>query len=471
MKTEADSLSAPVSAMRPAWDVIEPLVGGTLAMRAAGKRLLPKQPREDEEDYKYRLSVSTLFPAYTRTVSVMAAKPFSTSLTLQEDVPPQIIEWAQDIDREGASLHRFASEMFRESFYGLAGILVEAPKLPDTGGRTMTRAEQAAAGVRPYFVRVMHDQILGWRTGIVGGVRVLTQLRIREAATVPDGDYGEKDVVRVRVLEPGRFRVMEKQAGVSGQESWAEVDSGLTGLPQITFQPVYGQKLGFMRGKPPLEDLAHMNVQHWQDSSDQADGVRYSRKRMVVAIGVTEDSPMIAGSAYIMQLPPGADMKVIQGSADSVTVGRDELNALEQQMVQAGAELLVKKPGQRSATESENDAEGNKSDLQCMAENFEDSLDAALQMMADYANLGSGGHVSLYKDFGAATLSDASAQLLVGMAQAGQISDETLIEEMKRRGVLSPDITAAAEAERIEAQGPALGTIEDPEEVPEGGEA
>jgi hypothetical protein len=72
-------------------------------------------------------------------------------------------------------------------------------------------------------------------------------------------------------------------------------------------------------------------------------------------------------------------------------------------MIQAGAELLVKKPGQRTATESANDAEANKCDLQRIVEDFEDSLDQALQMMADYAKLGKGGNVTLFKDFGAAT--------------------------------------------------------------------
>ena len=46
-----------------------------------------------------------------------------------------------------------------------------------------------------------------------------------------------------------------------------------------------------------------------------------------------------------------------------VAVGRSELQALEEQMIQTGAELLVSKPGQRTATESANDAEANKSEL------------------------------------------------------------------------------------------------------------
>ena len=40
-----------VKRMAEAWAVIDPLMGGTQAMRKAGKKLLPQQPREDDEDY------------------------------------------------------------------------------------------------------------------------------------------------------------------------------------------------------------------------------------------------------------------------------------------------------------------------------------------------------------------------------------------------------------------------------------
>src|SRR5690606_10374 len=118
--------------------------------------------------------------------------------------------------------------------------------------------------------------------------------------------------------------------------------------------------------------------------------------------------------------------------------------------------LLVQKPGSRTATEDANDAEGNKCDLQRMAEDFEDALDQALQFMAAYARIESGGNVSLFKDFGAASLSDASAQLIQTLQQGGLISKETAIAELKRRGVLALEVDAARERDMVDAEGPSL---------------
>lgn len=432
-----------VKRMAEAWAVIDPLMGGTQAMRKAGKTLLPQQPREDDEDYKYRLGTATLFPAYQRTCTVMSGKPFSKQMTINEDVPPKVKALLPDIDGQGRSIHAFASQLFAEALsHGFGGVLVDFP---------------AEGGQRPYWTHYAHDSILGWRLDTSEGVARLTQLRLHEAAEVEDGDYGVKMVQRVRVLTPGGWALHEQ-----GTDSWTLVDEGETSLSYIPFVPYYGRRIAFMEGAPPLVDLAHQNVKHWQQQSDQDDSVRFARKRLLVFSGVTDGelSEPTAGSAYALRFADkDAKAEVIQGSAESVTVGRSELEALEDQMIQTGAELLVKQPGQRTATEASNDAEANKSTLQSTVEDFEDAMDRCLQITADWLKAGDGGTVSLFKDFGAATLTDASAQLVLSLQGAGMLTKETTIVEMQRRGVVGPDVDPEAEIEKVQAEGPSLGSM------------
>ncbi|MGJ7575723.1 DUF4055 domain-containing protein [Variovorax sp. RB2P76] len=188
----------------------------------------------------------------------------------------------------------------------------------------------------------------------------------------------------------------------------------------------------------------------------QWDSVRFARKRLLVLTDAEEIQGQVAvGSNMAMKLPQGSDAKIVQGSAESVTVGRSELAALEEQMIQTGAELLVDKPGeQKSATQSNNDAEANKSDLQRIVETFEDSLDQVLQLMARRVREKQGGHASLFKDFGAATLSDASAQLILMLRAAGLISGETALREQQRRGTLAADLDPAKELEAAKKDPP-----------------
>ena len=430
-------------------------MGGTASMRKAGKAYLPQQPRESGEDYDYRLATATLFPAFSRTVGVMAGKPLSKQVTLSEAAPARIKELSENIDGEGRSLHVFAADLIQESVsFGFGGILVDYTR---TEGQARTLADEKALGARPYWAHIKHGQVRGWKVGRINGVVQLTQLRLAETAEVDDGPFGTRTVNRIRLLEPGTWALYEEKTG-----GYEQIDGGTTTLNVIPFVPIYGRRLGFMRGHPPLLDLAYQNIKHWQQQSDQDDSARFARKRLLVFSGVSKDElgDPTAGSAYALRFE-NADAKaeVIQGSAESVTVGRTELAALEEQMIQTGAELLVAKPGDRSATEAEIDAEANKSELQRLVETFEDSLDQALQFTADWLGLPDGGTASLFKDFAAASLSEATAQLLLQMQQGAVITKRTLIREQQRRGIISPDLVPEEELEAVTEEGPSLGSI------------
>ena len=454
MAIKVQNQSSEVQAMSQNWPIAEALLGGTAAMRAAGTTFLPKWPGEEKESYDARLATATLFPAFGRTLGVMTGKPFSKQITLGDDVPARIKAWCDDVDLQGNNLHTFAAQMMDEVLgFGLAGVLVDHPKVE--GARTL--ADERAIGARPYMVAIKHGQILGWKAERVNGATVLTQLRLAETKEVQDGDFGTKHEPRVRVLVPGAWAVY--MPGAKAEDEWVIEDQGTTTLNAIPFAPLYGKKRGFMNGVSPLLDLAYLNVKHWQSQSDQDTVMHVARVPILAMIGADDDSRLTVGASTAIKLPMGADMKFVEHSGAAIDAGAKSLEALEDQMIQTGAELLVQKPGQRSATEASNDAEANKSDLQRITEEFEDSLDLALQFMAAWVGEQQGGHCSLFKDFGAATLGEASGQLVLAMQQGGLITKATAIREQQRRGLIAADIVPEDELEAVGEEGPALGTV------------
>src|SRR5580704_18428773 len=131
MSSEVRKTSTAVDDMAQDWALIDALMGGTRAMRGAGRTYLPQWPAEDEQSYKERLATATLFPAYARTVSVLTGKPFSKPIKIGEDMPPRIQEWLEDVDLEGRNLHAFAADLCSEGLsHGLTGILVDCPPNP-----------------------------------------------------------------------------------------------------------------------------------------------------------------------------------------------------------------------------------------------------------------------------------------------------------------------------------------------------
>ncbi|KAA5613540.1 DUF4055 domain-containing protein [Rhodovastum atsumiense] len=430
------------------WGLVDTLLGGTRAMRRAGRRYLPQWPAEDDASYQARLASATLFPAYARTVSVLAGKPFGKPLTIGEDVPQRLRPWLEDVDLQGRNLHSFAAEICVNALsHGLCGILVDCP--PNRGARSV--AEERAAGIRPYMVHVRPGSILGWRTRAHGAATQLAQLRLLECVEEEDGPFTAREVEQVRVLEPGRWAVYRRQV-VDGAEAWRIHEEGTTTLPVIPFVPVYGRRRGFMLGAPPMLELAHANVEHWQNKSDQQTILHVARVPLLFARGLGDAQITVGANSLIQTGSETAELRYVEHSGAAIEAGRRSLLDLEDRMRQTGAELLVIRPGNTTEAQTIADNEQGMCDLQRIMQAVEDSLDTALALMARWVGEKDGGHVSIYRDFGAATLAEASASLLFQMQSAGALSHQTLLGELKRRGILSPDIEVATEIARAQAQ-------------------
>jgi hypothetical protein len=436
------------------WALIEAVMGGTKTMRLAGKTYLPQWPAEEKDAYEARLKTATMFPAYERTVSVLTGKPFSKPVALGKDVPARIKEWTEDVDRQGRNLHAFASEVCNGALaYGIAGILVDCPK--NDGAKTVADEEQA--GIRPYFVHIRHDNILGWRSELKDGRHILTQLRLMECVEEPDGQFGVANVLQVRVLEPGKWSTYRKQKNKDGIEDWVLHEDGTTSLKVVPFVAIYGKRKEFMVGTAPMLELAYTNVEHWQSKSDQQTILHVARVPMLFAKGLGPTTEIVAGTGtFIRTDGEHADVKYVEHSGKAIEAGRTSLLDLEDRMRQIGAELLVIKPGNSTTIQVMADNEQGMCDLQRMMESAEDGFDQALDLMAQWVGETEGGNVTIYKDFGAATLAEASAELLFKMKADGSLSHETLLNETKRRGILSPDVDVKKEKAQADKERQAM---------------
>lgn len=454
--------SSAVSAMAENWPLIAALIGGTTAMRKK-KDLMPRWPSEQEKSYEARLSVATLFPAFQRTIEVLASKPFSKPITIGDDVPTRLKQWTENIDLQGRNLHTFAAAVGEEALaYGFSGILVDHPPTKDKEGKLLypTQADEATAGVRPYFVHIHPQQLVGWRSRQVNGAEVLTQLRILECIVEDDGEFGEKEIEQVRVLLPGAWQTWRKSTAPTAKDEWTLFEEGTTSLTNIPFVAVYGKRKGFMRAVPPLLEMAHMNVKHWQSQSDQDTILHVARVPILSVTGIEDDKwTLTVGAAAAVKLPLNSELKFVEHTGAAIEAGRKSLLDLEDQMRQAGAELLVIKPGNITESQTLADNEQGACALQRIVGDLEDGIDQALQFMAMWVGEQQGGHVDIYKDFGAATLAEASAELLLKLKQAGDLSRQTLHGEYKRRGILAPEFDSAKEEDLINAQGPDLGGV------------
>jgi hypothetical protein len=215
-----------------------------------------------------------------------------------------------------------------------------------------------------------------------------------------------------------------------------------------------------MTATPPLIEVANLNVAHWQSASDQQTILHVARVPILTITGVDDDKLQVTvgGSAFV-KLPTGSEMKYVEHTGQAIAAGAKDLETLEERMRQAGAELLVLRPSKVTATQVATENAAGMSALHRIAQSLEDALDLAAQYMAKWIKLPEGGHITVFNDFGAAWLAEASTQVLLESATAGKLSDETYFAELQRRGIISPDVDWDTEKARLDSQGPALGTM------------
>lgn len=450
-------VSATVSAMRAKSAIGRALMGGTAAMRDAGTAYLPQMPKETTEAYRERLGLSWLFNGFRKTVRDMTGKIFAKPVELTEGASERIASWLENVDMQGRDLSTFAHDICEDALAGpgVSYIMVDAP--PRSG--VVTQAQANSEGLRPYFVHLSVDDVLGWTTDTVANVTVLRQFRIAEKVAVPDpkDEFGEIMVDQIRVLDltdagvsVRLFRKIKKDGA-----EWAQVDEPfMTGLAEITVVPFYANRTGFFTGEPLLDDLAFVNVAHWQSQSDQRMILHYARVPILFGAGFTsEDKITFSASMAVMTGNEAANLQWVEHSGQAIAAGRQDLKDLEFQMEALGLQLLEARPSAQSATGEALDAGKETSQLSAIADSLKNTMEKAISYMAMYAGEDAAPVVDVNKEFGVNMIGAQEVTALLGAVNTGNLSRETFIGELARRGMIKPDVNADDEMERIEGEG------------------
>ena len=439
--------------MRERWELIDALIGGTLAMRAGRAKWLPQEKMEEPADYESRLGRSVLYNGYGDTIHKLAAKPFGKPITFDElSSLPEQVQWiVKDATRSGQSLKEWAHEAFQEGVHrGLVHALVDYPVVE--GDKTLQDVRNER--IYPYFTLIPATNLLGWKSVVIDGQEVLTEVRIREVRTESVGKYGQEQCEYVRVLTPKTWTLYKVE---NGKES--QVKTGTRTSEKMHLHTWYTEKTGFMTGKPALEDLAWINLAHWQSQSDQRNILRFARLGFLVATGLTADEQktnLIVGPNSVIKLQnPEAKVFYAEHSGKAIAAGDKDLTNLEMKMRILGLQPLIE-GGSSTATGSAIEESKTHAQAQTWASEFSVFLMRLFESACEWVQqpMPPEFKISIFTNFAISIRAGLDAQILTTACQTGKLSDETYLDEMKRRGFLNEELDIDEEIERIKAQPP-----------------
>jgi len=338
------------------------------------------------------------------------------------DVPDTIEEQLFNVDLEGNNLTNFVYNISRLCIrYGHVGVLVDAP----------------ADGGRPYWIPYTPRDIIGWRTEVRDGQRELTQLRLMERIVRPKGQYGEETVEQIRVLEPNSFKLFQR----NDDGDFKKVDEGTTSLDFIPFSVAYSNKVGIYESRPPLEDIAELNIKSYQIQSDYDNQLHISAVPMLAFFGFPAAAEEVsAGPSEALSLPEGSSASYIEPNGNSFNAQKDRIDKLEYQINELGlAAILGQKMSAETAQSQRIQRSQGDSTLMVLSQQIQDLLDNCLKFHAAFLKQSVAGTSFVNRDFVDTSLEPAQVDNLLKIFAQGVIDQEELLKKLVEGEVLSED--------------------------------
>lgn len=499
-KSKTDSVgpaspSAARMAMDDRWQQMDAVLGGTASMRAARELYLPQHLGEEDERYDERISTATLWNQTELTLAGWVGRPFRDPLTLDGNVPEQIKNLYNDIDREGTNMDAFARDWFKAGIAkAFCHVLVEAPAFDTADGSRPTLADERRQGLRPYWVLIDPAEVIAARHEVTNGRDVITHLRLYEVSTEvdPEDEFNELHVERIRVfnrilyvedgqeIAEGRYVVQvtmyKKSNDKRKKKSW-DVDTAheshgriidVPGVPLVTF---YSHREGFHRGKPPLQDLCDLNVKHWQKLADLDNIIRVASFPILAASGIDPDDGVTNDTGYkdaktigpynfLYTGEAGGKYYYVEHQGKAIKSGQDSLDVLENKMGAYGSEFLKKAPDRQTATARTLDSAEASSPLQNMTLRFKEAFEKALALTAQMIGINRtdtdaefhAGTVTIVTDFGPEEASGIDLNALITARANKDISRNTFLSELMRRGILPKEFDADTNYDELEQE-------------------
>lgn len=485
------------------WADTRNCIDGALAMLENSTDYIPKLGGQTPDEYRAYVARAPFFEATQRTQQGLTGLVFDKPAEIS--LPAAVEFLADDCDLAGTDLEAFARKLVGDALATSWGVIVVAHN-----GDPANPGTRARPSGRPYLQYYPAESILDWRfgtiTGPTGVTRGLTSLRLHEIVHEQAGEFGSEAVEQIRVLdlEAGFdfreriFRKVEVGTGGNKRTEWAVVAEArpLKNGARLNYVPAALVDVGG-KGEPitaPLAAIAGLNVSHWRTTADIEHAAHFCGLPTPYITGVSAPSvragdvrdaidgtitgfenlrrrdPIATGPSVTLGSPkaillenPAAKVGYLEFAGSGITPLRELRTDKEGAMAVLGARIIA--PEKRAAESGEALTIRRASEnapLVGVALAVSEALTLACIYAADWQgveNAVDATSVRLNTVFVDETLDGNTLSSLVAAWQAGAMSLQSLLFNLKRGNRLPDDVTPEDEADRIAEEGPALGTI------------
>lgn len=448
-----ESTSVEYDLMLPLQEKCRDCIEGEHRLHELGTKYLPGlsgQSTDREITDAYQSYKQRAF--YYNTVG--RSKEFFRGLILRVapsiEYPSQMEDLVDDLTGQGINFFNFCSYVVDEIIsVGWGGILVDYDDVPED---VVTRAEAQKYGYRSKLKFYPAESIINTDRNIrlleekevwIDEFTKITQQQIKVLDLDEDGFY------RQRV-----FVMNEKGEYFLDSVYYPSMADGY--LRYIPFFPCGSDSNSFKISKPPLLDLAEASLHHYNVYADYRNGVHFTGFPQLYVTGhKSSGSKLRMGSGVAWELEePNATVKYAEFSGSGLAYPEKLLDRLENIMSKLGARMLmVEKRAAESADKVKHDSAAESSVLAHIALNCADAISRSLNVMKDFEGVdGDDIKVELNTDYQVSEMNPATIVALMKGVQAGWVSHQTFLYNLKKGELFEPNVTVEEEIKRLEKE-------------------
>ena len=446
----------------PEWTLINDCIKGQKQVKSKRELYLPKpsgdlDPEYAETRYKAYLTRALFYNGTGRTADGLVGQVFGKDPDIA--LPPELQPYEADIDGYGTSITQQSKLTLKQNVsIGHGGLLVDYPK----ADKVVTLADVRQGKYRPRILNIDADRIINWRIVNIGGESKLEMLVLQEEIVTSDDGFEMETEPRWR-----EYRLRQDNGGLyvtvtvwkenngdsgSNKEQFV-IESGpdrviaggknLDTIPFVFFGALNNEPT---IDKPPMLDLANLNIGHYRNSADYEESVFIVGQPTPVFTGLTQDwvdnnikGKVVLGSRAAIGLPENSTAELLQANPNSMPY--EGMKQKEDQMKSIGAKLIEPGFTKTTATQVLVDASSESSILTTATENVSVAYETALKFFILFLGGSPEQEIvfQLNTDYDVDRMDAQERAQLILEWQSGAITWDEMREALRLAGVATED--------------------------------
>lgn len=438
------------------WSVCREVIAGEDVVKEQGEKYLPMAVlrNHDEQVARYKAyKMRTPFIPFTyMAYQVQHAMVFRRTPTVVCSDELKQSGILDNVDGKGNSLYQFASNSFDDLLKtGFGGGLLDMPKAES--GMTVYDAEKK--GIKPYVTYYPAEQIINKIYDNSQGVSKLKLVVLREKVNT----YKDEFIL----LERERYRVLAiNEEGFYEQRIWTPiydddkdeiVDMSIEVLPvtingeRITYIPFVFFPVDYAE-KPPLYDLAMMNIHHYQIMADYYNGLHKVTMPTGYITGYTpsddedeDDEITLGGDVFITEENPEAKFGMLSYAGEGMQHTKDGIDKIENLI--AGIFMKSIAPDKKTSETAESayvHRSGENARLATFARNVSEQLSQLIEWYAEWSNYKGAVEIHLNYDYETMTLDPNIINSIANISGQGKFPLYCVFYILKQQELIDPDM-------------------------------